>query len=61
MRTEFIADRVKISGPRVDGSYSITFEVGEYQWDNIKELPNLNDELIYIKVTNDKENSQKTR
>lgn len=27
---EFIADEVKVSGPRVDGSYTITFTVGQY-------------------------------
>jgi hypothetical protein len=27
----FIADKVKITGPKVDGGYSVTFMVGEYQ------------------------------
>ena len=27
----FIADKVKITGPKVDGGYSVTLMVGEYQ------------------------------
>ena len=49
---EFVADRVKINGPRVDGNYSITFETGEYVWDQIKDLPNLNGESILVTVSN---------
>lgn len=33
-----MADKVKISGPRVDGSYTVTFEVGEYMVESISEL-----------------------
>lgn len=47
----FIADRVKINGPRIDGNYSITFETGEFEWGNIKELPNLNGESIVVNVS----------
>jgi len=49
----FVADRVKISGPRVDGNFTITFDVGEYQYDNIKDIPKLNDDVLYVTVSND--------
>lgn len=35
---EFGADKIKISGPRVDGSYNISFETGEYERNKIAEL-----------------------
>jgi len=33
-----VADKVKVYGPKVDGGYSVTFEVGEYQADMVAEL-----------------------
>lgn len=27
----FQVDKIKVNGPKVDGGYSITFEVGEYE------------------------------
>lgn len=35
---EFKADRVKVSGPKADGGYSIILEVGEYEQKNVAEL-----------------------
>ena len=46
----FIADKVKLNGPKVDGGYSVTFEVGGYIWDQIKELPRVNGETIVVAV-----------
>lgn len=46
----FIADKVKLNGPKVDGGYSVTFEVGGYVWDQIKELPRVNGETIVVAV-----------
>lgn len=46
----FIADKVKLNGPKVDGGYSVTFEVGGYVWDQIKELPKVNGETIVVAV-----------
>ncbi len=46
----FLADKVKISGPRIDGSYTITFEVGEYEYDNIKDMVKLNGKIIKVSV-----------
>jgi hypothetical protein len=34
----FSADKVKITGPRVDGSFVIAFETGEYEQDRIAAL-----------------------
>ena len=46
----FIADKVKLNGPKIDGGYSVTFEVGGYVWDQIKELPRVNGETIVVAV-----------
>ncbi len=48
----FTADRIKIAGPKIDGSYSITFEVGEYEYDKIKDIPKLNGKAIVVEVRN---------
>lgn len=32
------ADSIKVNGPRVDGSYGVTFSVGEYQQKEIAQL-----------------------
>lgn len=47
---KFIAYKVKISGPRVDGSYTITFEVGEYAYEQIMLLPKLNGQAMVVEV-----------
>lgn len=38
MKISFNADKVKVSGPKVDGSYSVTFDTGEYEQEKIAEL-----------------------
>jgi len=35
---EFGADKIKISGPRVDGSYVVSLETGEYEKNKIAEI-----------------------
>lgn len=35
---EFLSDKVKVNGAKVDGSYTVTFEVGEYEQDKVAEL-----------------------
>lgn len=59
MRIKFKADRVKISGPRVDDSYTITFETGEYAYDDIMELPKMNGETIEVEVRNGETETKK--
>lgn len=48
--SQFMADKVSIFGPKVDGSFKIAFEVGEYQYDNIKNLPKLNGKMLAVAV-----------
>lgn len=38
MKTQINADKVKVNGPKVDGSYSITFETGEYEQLNVAKI-----------------------
>jgi len=48
---EFPSDKVLISGPRVDGSYRVTFEVGEYGLEEIKPLISVRDRLMQVTVS----------
>ena len=51
------SDKVKINGPKVDGSYTITFEVGEYEQGNIAKLLMIPQQtLIKLEVSIDEEN-----
>jgi len=34
----FLADSLKISGPRVDGSYQVVFTTGEYERQHVADL-----------------------
>lgn len=43
---EFLADQVKVAGPKVDGSYSITFSVGEYEHKKVAELLSLPQDTV---------------
>lgn len=45
MNIEFKADKVKLSGPNVDGGYSITFYTGEYEQLNVAKLMTLPQEV----------------
>lgn len=38
MKKEFLADKIKISGPMSDNSYKISFWTGEYEQENVAEL-----------------------
>jgi len=55
----FVSDRVRLSGPRIDGNYTLTFDVGEYEYDKIKDIPTLNNNQIYVSVSNNDEKEQK--
>lgn len=59
MKINFISDRVKISGPRVDGNYSISFDVGEYEYEQIMLLPKLNGNAMYVSVSEEAEDGNK--
>ena len=55
MKSNFVADRVKIAGPRIDGNYTVTFEIGEYGYDFIKDIPKFNGESIFVEVKDGEE------
>lgn len=46
-----LADRIKINGPRVDNSYTVTFEVGEYEREKVAKLLLLTNTNKTIKLT----------
>lgn len=46
----FIADKVLLSGPRVDGSYRVTFEVGEYGLESLRDLITVRDSVMDVTV-----------
>lgn len=53
---ELTADKIRMSGPKIDGSYSVTFEVGEYEQDHVSELFKIpQGTLINVSVTYDKD------
>ena len=35
---QFNADKIRVSGPKIDGSYTVTFEIGEYEQLKVAEL-----------------------
>ena len=47
---KFVADKVRLTGPKQDGSFTVSFDVGEYMWHNIKELPMVNGSIIGVGV-----------
>ena len=49
----FQSDKVLLSGPKVDGSYRVTFEVGEYELGNIRDLVTVRDTTLFITVNNE--------
>lgn len=36
--SELIADKIKVSGPSIDGGWKVTFEVGEYMQEQVANL-----------------------
>lgn len=42
----FTADRIKVTGPKIDGSYSVTFETGEYEVEKVSEIMKLKPMVI---------------
>lgn len=49
-KSVFMADNLTISGPRVDGNFKVSFDVGQYQYENIKNLPLLNGKILVVAV-----------
>lgn len=46
----FMADSLTINGPRADGNFRVSFDVGVYQYENIKNLPLLNGKMLVVAV-----------
>ena len=59
MKIHFLADRVKISGPKIDDTYTITFETGDYAYEDIMELPKMNNGIISVEVTDEEKDTTK--
>jgi len=49
----FHPDRVTFRGPRVDGSYVLSFEIGEYEYDDVKDIPKMNGKMVTVEVKDD--------
>mgnify|MGYP001606924519 CR=1 FL=1 len=56
---QFEADKVSIRGPKVDNSYVVSFEVGEYQLKNIRELVGVLDTALKVRVEYAEPHSQR--
>jgi len=52
----FDADKIKVNGPRMDGSFAVTFEVGEYEQEKIAKLLLIPQNTV-VRVTIDTEDS----
>lgn len=51
MKLKLVVDKVTIRGPKLDGSYVIGLEMGEYQKGNLAELLNELDFNDVVEVT----------
>ena len=57
-KIQFIADKVLIRGPKIDASYVVSFEVGEYMREFIKDLVVIQDKNLKVTVeVEDEKNS----
>lgn len=43
-------DQIKIRGPKVDGGYTITLELGEYERDEVAEIVKLPQEKLEVAI-----------
>lgn len=48
----FSADKIKVNGPKIDGGYSVTFDVGEFEQSNVAKLFSIPQQTI-VKVSID--------
>lgn len=48
---ELLADAVKITGPRIDGSYALTFSCGAYMKEAIAELLKMPEVVMELSIT----------
>lgn len=59
MKLKLIADKVTIRGPKIDGSYVLSLELGEYQKNNLANLLNELDFNDVVEATIE-QNSEKS-
>lgn len=57
MKLKLLADQIRIRGPKVDGGYVITIEVGEYEVQNVAKLMSELDNENVVEVTLEQENN----
>lgn len=51
MKLNLTADRVKIYGPKVDGGFTLTFDIGEYEIEALSEVLKLQtDEVVKLTI-----------
>lgn len=51
---KFQVDKISVRGPKVDGGYSVTMELGEYEQAKVAQLMAMpNDEIKTVEVTNE--------
>jgi len=53
---ELLTDKIKINGPKVDGTFTVSLDVGEYEQLNIAQLVCIPQGTV-VKVTISSENS----
>jgi len=53
---ELLADKIKINGPKVDGTFTVSLDVGEYEQQKIAQLVTIPQGTV-VKVTISSENS----
>ena len=51
MKVKLLVDKIRISGPRIDGSYTISLEVGEYEKGNLARLLILPEGVYEVEIT----------
>jgi len=53
---EILADKVKVNGPKVDGSFTVAFDVGEYEQQKVAQLLAIPQNKV-VKVTIEQDES----
>lgn len=59
MKLKLIADKITVRGPKVDGSFVVSLELGEYQKNNLANLLNELDfnDVVQATITQNEDNS----
>lgn len=60
MKVVLVADKVVVSGPKVDGGYKVTFEIGEYEQAKVAQvmtIPQQTPIVITVQTEDERERS----